>query len=166
MCLLSPQRLPGDNRKAGCRGMEPFGHTHNTIRTSSNSIVRRYMCAALLRPTLNDRRHARMRTRLSSLVAHGDRIIVALTDDKRRQIERCGAAMSFARLWCGQGRIERMGRTMKERNLQGQGAFAARLGRANRRPPSAPLNEPFRRQFSKRGQEADGLDASENSLMR
>jgi hypothetical protein len=30
---------------------EPFGRPTNTIRTSSHSIVRRYMCAALLPPT-------------------------------------------------------------------------------------------------------------------
>ncbi len=63
-----------------------------------------------------------------------------------------------------------MGRTMKARNLQGQWAFATRRTRGSRESQAKAAlysaNEPFRRQFSKRGQEADGLDATENSLIR
>jgi hypothetical protein len=44
-------RTYGPKSRTPRRCGEPFGRPTNTIRTSSHSIVRRYMCAALLPPT-------------------------------------------------------------------------------------------------------------------
>jgi hypothetical protein len=44
--------------KGGVSGDEPFGQRNTTIPASSHSIVRRYMCAALFRPTSISGRHS------------------------------------------------------------------------------------------------------------
>jgi hypothetical protein len=53
------ERASRRTERRGVGGWGPFGHWESTVFTPSPSIVRRYMCATLLRPTSNGGRHSK-----------------------------------------------------------------------------------------------------------